>query len=339
MGEAFFADNRELIVMHSSKENLAEIGMMPDGTPVEMNETAFRSGLLIALTDVEFHYFAGIAGGPKSLVPGIAGEEIIRIEHLKMFGECGFAHGAETGNIDENPVFQYKKQIVSLIRKVMRENGRWLLGIASVIDPGGNCVFLSAGDILASHERALPALRDVYIARVEREADIFIISARHEGINLYQAGKTFNAASKAVKPGGKILVLAQCLDGIGNDDFKNLMKISASIFKGTKKKIDNDIIRRATIETQKVVMEGFKIGYQKPIDLLSILLHTGWGNLYLIQEGLSKEERSLLPITIFDAREKSPSLILSDLIAEWERDKPNYLVVDDPGYLILPSRS
>jgi len=38
-------------------------------------------------------------------------------------------------------------------------------------------------------------------------------------INMYQAQKTLDNAAQAVKPGGQIVLLAECIDGVGSDTY------------------------------------------------------------------------------------------------------------------------
>jgi nickel-dependent lactate racemase len=218
--------------------------------------------------------------------------------------------------------------------------------ITVVMDPGPKLVSIAGGDLLETHLRAIDRLCGVYVATVPAAADIVIISARQTGINLYQSGKAYNAAKKAVKKGGWIILLSECKDGFGNDEFKNLMKLSAPIFReleqklGTAKaaeaiKLQEEHINRAMRETQKAVMADFKIGKQKPVDLLDVLRHVGWGHLCIIQDGLSDDEKAAVPLAYVGKKGEPAGERLKAWIAEREKEgKPTYVVMDDPNYLV-----
>lgn len=52
-------------VIHKCKENNVEAGEV-NGQKIKIDSEVFNSDIIIPLTDVENHYFAGVAGGPKS---------------------------------------------------------------------------------------------------------------------------------------------------------------------------------------------------------------------------------------------------------------------------------
>ena len=201
---------------------------------------------------------------------------------------------------------------------------------------------LEGGEIFTLHKKLRNVLDRVYIARIPELADVAIVTARHLGINVYQAGKAINAAARAVKPGGTVVCVAPCPDGFGNEEFRNLMKIAAPILQEAEAKIAKGAspakegaaaIDRALRAVQDVVMKDFKIGKQKPVDMLVQYRRTGWGNLWLLCDGLSDEERKLLPFRYIGQRGEDPTARLRKWVEETERrGKPTYLVVDDPTY-------
>jgi nickel-dependent lactate racemase len=343
---AMWPSFKDCVVVHSDKTNLAKVGALEDGAMVEVNGTVFGSEIVIPLNDLEFHYFAGVAGGPKQICPGVASGEIIRREHLKMFGALGFADKVESGTYDGNPVFEYKRKIVGKFLEEMKKKGSWVYAITVVMDPAPRLVSMAGGDLMETHQRAIDKLCMVYVARVPKPADIVIISARQTGINLYQSGKAYNAAKKAVKKSGWIILLSECKDGFGNDEFKNLMKLSAPIFRELEQKLraakgagaiklQEEYINKAMHETQKAVMADFKIGKQKPVDLLDVLRHVGWGHLCIIQDGLSDEDQLSVPLAYVGKKGEPASERLKAWIADREKEgKPTYVVMDDPNYLV-----
>jgi SAM-dependent methyltransferase len=312
-----------------------------DGVPVEIDRLAFESEILIPLSDLDYHYFAGVAGGPKQICPGICGEKTITDEHLRMFGELGFADNVDTGVVQGNPVFNRKTEIVNMILKALSEKGTLVYSILSTVDPEGRLVQLSGGDIFETHRRDREVLDRVYVLPIEKKADVTVVSAMSKGIDVYQAGKAINAAYRATKEGGRILLLAPCPDGIGNDVFKDLMRISAEVFEdldGSDELPDEEIIcdaiESARRKVQDEVMRDFKIGKQKPVDLLRVLEHLGWGHLHIIQDGLSEEDMGLLPFDYVGDTADPPLKRAREFIEGLEREgSPTYLMIEDPGFL------
>lgn len=344
LGDKLWPAWKDRVFFHHDREDLEKLGAMPDGTPVELNARAARSEVLISLCDLDYHYFAGVSGGPKHLVPGIAGRALTTADHLQMFGELGFAPHVDLGILDGNPVYEYKRAAVRIILDALEARGTFVYGVVCVLNPAYQVVALEGGDILAVHRRLRHALDKVYAAYIPALADIAIVTARHLGINVYQAGKAINAAARAVKPGGKVVCVAPCPDGFGNEEFRNLMKIAAPVLQeaeeriargGDPAKVGPEAIDRALREVQKVVMADFKIGKQKPVDMLVQYRRTGWGNLWLLGDGLSDEERKLLPFRYVGKRGEDPQQRLQAWINDQEMlGKPTYLIVDDPTYWI-----
>ena len=331
---------------HHDSEDLETFGTMPDGTPIELNGAAARSEAIVSLSDLDYHYFAGVSGGPKHLVPGIAGRALTTSDHLRMFGTAGFAANVDMGILDGNPVYEYKRSAVRTILDGLRGRGTFVYAVIAVLNPRHGFVALEGGEILSLHRKLRRTLDRVYVARVPRLADVVIVSARHLGINVYQAGKAINTAARAVRPGGEVMCLAPCRDGFGNDEFRELMRLAAPFFRDTEKKIaegadpakDGPLaIDRALRAVQKAVVRNFKIGRQKPVDLLAQYRRTGWGNLWLLCDGLSAEDCDLLPFRFVGRENENPSLRLRSWISERERNgRPTYLIIDDPTYWLQP---
>ena len=343
-GDTVWPAWHDSIVPHHDKEDLERLGTMPDGTPVELNGRVARSGVVISLSDLDYHYFAGVTGGPKHLVPGVAGRALTTADHLRMFADLGFAPNVDMGVLDGNPVYDYKLAAVRIILDALKARGAFVYGILCVVDPSHRIVALEGGEIVSLHRRLRHALDRVYVAEVPRLADIAIVSARHLGINIYQAGKAINAAARAVRPGGSVVCVAPCADGFGNEEFRSLMKVAAPLLQGAEKSIAKggdpsregaSAIDRALRAVQELVTANFKIGKQKPVDLLVQYRHVGWGNLWLLCEGLTDEERALLPFRYVGKRGEDPESRLRAWVEAQERKgKPTYVVVDDPTYLI-----
>jgi nickel-dependent lactate racemase len=329
---------------HDCDGDLETVGEV-DGVPVEWNRTALESEVVLPLTDVDYHYFAGVAGGPKPLMPGLAGRAIITYEHLKMFGDVGFAPGVEMGVVAGNPVFETKRRIVDAILRAHGRRGGRVYAFVAVVDPQRRLVFLAAGETFAAHAAGRRALDRVARATVPGRSDVVVATAGHLGIDLYQAGKAFHAARRAVKPGGRILVLAPCPDGFGNETFRALMAEAAPLLRRTEERLAaakteterralaSNGIAEALAAVQRAAMADFRIGKQKPVDLFLTLRHVGWGNLHLLADGLTEEDGRILPLRLVPPG-PDPGTRLRAWVAKQEVDKPTYILLEDPNLLI-----
>ena len=64
--------------------------------------------------------------------------------------------------------------------------------------------------------------KKIYLCPIEKKADVVIASAGGypKDINVYQAQKALNNAYQAIKPGGTIILTAECLEGYGEATFE-----------------------------------------------------------------------------------------------------------------------
>ena len=257
LGTEIWNKYKDHVVAHNCDEGVKEIGTSSRGTPIFLNELALDSCIIIAMTDSEYHYFAGIAGTVKQFFPGIAGRETISRNHPKAFSlETGFKAECRLGNTEGNPVIQDMKEMVQTVMKT-----KAVFCIDAILHEK-KIVQINAGNIISLHEMAGGLLKPLRIIDVDKPADLVIVTTGDLGLNLYQAGKGVHAAWNAAKKGGKILLLAKAQDGVGNQAYHDTMIAI--------KEMDLDTALTWVVEN-KCTEETFRIGNQKPVDLLRIL--------------------------------------------------------------------
>jgi nickel-dependent lactate racemase len=257
LGSEIYNAWKNNVQIHKQDENCKNLGNSSLGTPIEVDIDVLESGLVIAVTDSEYHYFAGVAGTVKSFFPGCAGKETIARNHPQMFDKVhGFKPECRLGNTKGNPVIEDMIEMAKSTKKMVP-----VFCIDAVME-GDEIVILNAGDINSLHELVLEVLKPLRIVEVDDPADLVIVSTGALSINLYQGGKGLHAGWNAVKQGGDVLLLGHCPFGHGNQNYYDTMQE----IKG----MDLDKAMNYVIET-KCSIETFKIGNQKPVDLLRIL--------------------------------------------------------------------
>lgn len=201
---------RRLVVIDSDPENARYVGTTSRGTPIEAFAPVLDADVRIGLGNVEPHYFAGYSGGAKALVPGVCSHRTIQKNHAMMVKA-----EAQIGVLDGNPV---REDI---------EEGAALIGLDFILnvilDDAHEIVVAAAGHPVAAHRWACRVLDYLSKVAIEHPADIVVVSAGGypKDINLYQAQKALDNAVAAVKPGGKIIWLAECREGFGNLTFES----------------------------------------------------------------------------------------------------------------------
>ncbi len=330
LGPELYAKWKDKIYMHNSKdpETNVDTGYKTKrGTPVIVDKRAIEASVIIPLGDFEYHYFAGIAGGPKQIVPGIAGEETVRQNHPRMFDyELGFKPECRLGNIKGNPVMEDIREIVAYLK----ENHLNIFAV-EVIEHNKEIVWLEAGDILTLHDMSAEPLKKLREIEVDKPADLVIVDAGpNVGVNLYQSGKAIHAGWNAVRKDGKgtILVIAQCPDGVGSKGFEESMKSVVGK--------DYDEALRYIIDHYCSV-DTFVIGNQKPVDLFRILKTVK--GVYILSDMDPNELETVYRLkNIKKSPDQDPQEALREFLEQYHQENPNATVyfLGDASYLVRP---
>jgi nickel-dependent lactate racemase len=198
--------------LDSDPSRLKSVGTTSRGTPVEVFGPVLDADARVLLGVIEYHYFAGYSGGLKALVPGVCGKATIQANHRRMTEA-----GAVAGRLDGNPVREDLEEAARLI------GADFLLNV--VLD-GPRIVRAVAGDPTPAHRAGCAALDAFGRATLREPADLVIVSAGGypKDLDLYQAQKALDNARQVVRPGGIVVLLAECGDGLGNATFETWMQ-------------------------------------------------------------------------------------------------------------------
>jgi nickel-dependent lactate racemase len=188
---------------------------LPCGTPIRVNRALKAFSRVIIIGGIGFHYFAGFTGGRKSICPGLASAETIKATHMLAldFENGGRRDGVGAGLLDENAVHNACDYVANLISPAFCIN--------TVVDDLGRAVQVYAGGWRASHRVACDEYLASHSHRIGNKRELVVTSCGGFpwDINLIQAHKALEMASFACSPGGTIILLAECGDGLGNKDF------------------------------------------------------------------------------------------------------------------------
>ncbi len=201
----------------SNKEDYINIGKTFRGTPINICRSVVEADVRICTGNIEYHYFAGYSGGAKAIMPGAVNYDSIKYNHSFQLES-----GAVTGRLEGNPV-----------REDIDEIGR-LLEISFILNVVLNekkqVLKAFAGHYLEAHRAGCKFLDSLYNISIPRPADIVVVSpgGYPKDINLYQAQKALDNASHVVKPGGYIILVAECSEGYGEHTFEDWIGRAAS---------------------------------------------------------------------------------------------------------------
>ena len=187
------------------------LGKTKRGTPVEIFEIVASTDLIIATGNIEYHYYAGYSGGAKAVLPGVSSERSVNTNHELMRDPR-----AVSGRLD-SPVRQDFEDAAGIAGL------DYILNV--VLNSKKEVVRAVAGDFIKAH-RAGAAVVDQMYRKTVKSAEIVITCAggRPKDINLFQAQKALDNAKGAAAPGGTIILLAECSEGLGHPVFERWVK-------------------------------------------------------------------------------------------------------------------
>ncbi len=208
------------VVVHDCRDKDAnvQIGVLPSGAPCVIDRLAAETELLIAEGFIEPHFFAGFSGGRKSVLPGVCDQVTVLGNHCSKFID---SRHARTGILDGNPIH------ADMIAAARMAKLAYIVNV--VIDESKKTVAAFAGNFETAHRRGCDFLLD-YAQVKPAPADIVISSNGGAPLdqNIYQCVKGMTAAEATCKPGGTIIMCAECADGHGGEGFYSSLKNCAS---------------------------------------------------------------------------------------------------------------
>ncbi|MGN0947838.1 MAG: nickel-dependent lactate racemase [Megasphaera sp.] len=226
----------EKFVIHVSRndEDMVSIGTLPSGGDCRINKVAANADLLISEGFIEPHFFAGMSGGRKSVLPGIASKVTVLANHCSEFIN---SPKARTGILKGNPIHE------DMLYAAKAAKLAFICNV--VIDADKKVIAAFAGDREKAHYAG--ADFEMKLAGVQAvPADIVITTNGGYPLdqNIYQSVKGMTAAEATCKEGGVIIDVSACSDGHGGEDFYNNLKNADSIQKAM-----DEILARGRNET------------------------------------------------------------------------------------------
>jgi len=208
---------RYAVVQHDAwaEDELIDLGRTRHGHRATVNRHYLEADVRILTGFIEPHIFAGFSGGPKAVLPAVAGIDAIMDNH----GYAMLNHPKATwGYTDGNPVWEEMLEVALMTRPT------FLLNVT--LNRHRAITGVYAGDLVAAHRAGVEAVRRTAMVAVDAPFDVVLTtnSGYPLDINLYQTIKGLSAAMQVVKPGGSIIVASECRGGIPDyGEYRNLV--------------------------------------------------------------------------------------------------------------------
>ena len=202
------------VVNHFARDAAAHVDLgvtRGRGVPVKLDRRFVEADLRIATGLVEPHFMAGYSGGRKVVAPGVAHADTIRTFHSARFMEDPAAIQC---NLDRNPLHEEQLEIVRMLGEVYALN--------TVIDEDRDLVFVSFGEIIASHLSAVDFVAQTSRVPIGRRFHTIVTSAAGHPLDktYYQTVKGMVTPLDILEPGGRLIVASACSEGFGSEEFR-----------------------------------------------------------------------------------------------------------------------
>jgi nickel-dependent lactate racemase len=210
-------------VLNHEPENpaaLVQLGTTRTDAPALLNRHFVEADVRIVTGFIEPHFFAGFSGGPKGIMPGVAGLESVVSNHgAKNIGNPSSTFGVTEGN----PIWEEMRDIA------LRAGPSFLLNVSLNDERQITGVF--AGDLLAAHKVGCEFVRKSAMQKFDAPFDIVVTtnSGYPLDLNLYQAVKGMSAGARVIKPGGTLIIACECCEGVpAGSSFDEFLRCASS---------------------------------------------------------------------------------------------------------------
>jgi nickel-dependent lactate racemase len=186
------------------------LGSTAAGTVVRLDKRFVHADLRIVTGLVEPHFMAGFSGGRKVIAPGVAHAETITTFHNARFMSDPQADNCV---LEGNPLHREQMEIVQMLGHVLAVN--------TVLDEHRRLSFVNYGEVIQSHLAAVAYTQRYAQVPVPRRFKTVVTSAAGYPLDktYYQTVKGMVGPMDILEPGGNLVVVSECSEGIGSAEY------------------------------------------------------------------------------------------------------------------------
>jgi nickel-dependent lactate racemase len=210
-------------VLNHEAENpdaLIALGTTRDGAPALLNRHFVEADVRIVTGFIEPHFFAGFSGGPKGIMPGVAGLHTVMSNHgVSNINDPNATFGITNGN----PLWEEMRDIA------LRAGPSFLLNVS--LNEQRQITGVFAGDLLAAHRAGCEFVRQSAMQQCDAPFDVVVTTNSGYPLdqNLYQGVKGMSAGVRVLKPRGTLILACECRNGVpANSSYDHLLRSAAN---------------------------------------------------------------------------------------------------------------
>ena len=200
----------------TDSEAHARLGVTSSGMEVLVDRRYTEASLRILTGLVESHFIAGASGGRKAICPGLVAEATTYEFHS---AQIMASPAARDLNLSGNPCHELA------LEAALMAGAEFTVNVT--LDKHYRPTGVFAGGLERAHLAAFEFLKTYVSIPVQAQYDLVITHGGAVSVNHYQAVKAALAALRAVKPGGRILLLAANTDAkpVGSERYRSVLHL------------------------------------------------------------------------------------------------------------------
>lgn len=192
------------------------LGTTTRGAKAYLNAEYVNADKRICVGFIEPHLYAGFSGGPKGIMPGVAGIETVKFFHnFQMVGDPG----STWLNLENNPIQEMAREVCAMAPPDFLVN--------VTLNSRKQITGFFCGDYRAAHLRGCASCKEQTAQAVPHRFDVVVTTNGGYPLdqNLYQCIKGLSAAGGIVKQNGTIVMCAELSDGLPeHGNFKDIVR-------------------------------------------------------------------------------------------------------------------
>lgn len=265
--------NRVEIQNHDCHNNLVDKGLTRRGTRILLNKNVLDADIRIAVGASLPHHPTGWSGGAKMLLPGVAGTETVNAMHLLGATEAQLGK-VMTPMREEMEDFAKEVRLHFIVNVILNENNELVKAVS--------------GHFIHAHREIVSWGMKINGVEFREKADITLSSSYPFDYDLTQADKGMFSAERATKPGGEIILLSPCYEGVAPTHEEEMCRLAGYDDNTLWKMLDDDIIEDRFAASECMYLNYVKRNYKMTLTMNQSMLANMMGFYHLSIDDVQK---------------------------------------------------
>lgn len=265
--------NRVEIQNHDCHNNLVDKGLTRRGTRILVNKNVLDADIRIAVGASLPHHPTGWSGGAKMLLPGVAGTETVNAMHLLGATEAQLGK-VMTPMREEMEDFAKEVGVHFIVNVILNETNKLVKAVA--------------GHFIDAHREIVSWGMKINGVEFREKADITLSSSYPFDYDLTQADKGMFSAERATKPGGEIILLSPCYEGVAPTHEEEMCRLAGYDDTTLWKMLDDDVIGDRFSASECMYLNYVKRNYKMTLTMNQSMLANMMGFYHLSIDDVQK---------------------------------------------------